>query len=301
MSVKAVFLGMATTDFVANVPHLPGRDEVFELNGLDVMGGGPAATAAVAFARLGGTAEFVGSVGADKVGSALRQELSQENVGTTLLLVDETGLAPRSVILVDAATGARSIMYSRGTARAPAFTDALRQAIETSDALHLDGFHVSVALEAAAHARSQGVPVSFDGGAGDRWPRLDELLPLVDWLVVARAFAERETGESDPVAAARSFSHDTVVITDGVNGAWYRMGAQEGFVPAFNVRVVDTTGAGDVFHGAFVHARLSGLDVRAAVRFASATAALKCQQPGGRAGIPTPDQVRQLLKEQAAP
>src|SRR5690606_25550228 len=137
------------------------------------------------------------------------------------------------------------LMYSRGTAAEPDFTDGLISAIAAAGALHLDGFHISVALRAAEYARSLGVPVSFDGGAGDRWPRLDDLLPLVDWLVVARAFAERETGESDPVAAARSFAHDTVVVTDGANGAWYRAGTREGFVPAFDVRVVDTTGAGD--------------------------------------------------------
>ena len=106
-------------------------------------------------------------------------------------------------------------MYSRGTAAEPDFTDGLISAIAAAGALHLDGFHISVALRAAEYARSLGVPVSFDGGAGDRWPRLDELLPLVDWLVVARAFAERETGESDPVAAARSFAHDTVVVVFG--------------------------------------------------------------------------------------
>lgn len=297
--MKAVFLGMATTDFIATVPHLPRADEVFELQDLQVMGGGPAATAAVAFARLGGEALFAGAVGTDATSDALVAELDAYGVATSLTQRQPDVHAPRSVILVEAGSGKRSIMYSRGTATEPQMSDGLAAAITSAGALHLDGYHIGLALAAAGLARKHGIPVSFDGGAGDRWPRLEELLPLVDWLVVARAFAERETGESDPVRAARKLDAETAVVTDGSNGAWYRAGSHEGHVPAFRVPVVDTTGAGDVFHGAFVHARLAGHDLPEAVRFASATAAIKCGSSGGRPGIPDLPAVNALLGQSA--
>ncbi len=301
MSPRAVFLGMATTDFIATVPHLPRADEVFELVDFNIQGGGPAATAAVAFSRLGGSASFAGAVGSDSVSLSLAEELRGYGVDTSLLVHQPTGHAPRSVILVEAATGRRSIMYSRGTAPEPGPSAGLAAAIRSAAALHLEGFHIGTALEAARLAREAGVTVSFDGGAGDPWPGVADLLPLVDLLVVARGFAERETGQSDPVAAAARLAQPgtarAVVITDGAKGAWYVSGAEAGFVPALGIEAVDTTGAGDVFHGAFLHAHLAGQGVRDAVRFASATAALKCLKPGGRQGIPDLKAVEALLAE----
>ena len=266
-SSPIVFLGMATTDLIAVVPRLPAADEVFELQSLKMQGGGPAATAAVACARLGGAAWFVGAIGSDAVSGALQSELEEERVNTTLLQRQATGEAPSAVILVAAGSGSRSIMYSRGTVEEPVWNAELQAAIESAALLHLDGFHIHTALRAARCARAAGVPVSFDGGAGQRWPLVDELLPLVDIMVVARAFAELYTGESDPPAAVRlleAYGASEVVVTDGANGAWYRHAGAEGHVPAFEVDVVDTTGAGDVFHGAYVYARQAGQPVAAA-------------------------------------
>ncbi len=295
-----VFLGMATTDFIAVVPRLPTADEVFELHSLSVHGGGPAATAAVACARLGGCAWFVGAIGNDSVSIALQAELEREQVNTALLQRQATGEAPAAVILVPAGPASRSIMYSRGTVAEPAWNAELQAAIESAALLHLDGFHIHTALRAARCAKAAAVPVSFDGGAGQRWPHIEELLPLVDIMVVARAFAKLYTDEDDPLTAARrleEFGAREVVITDGANGAWYRHAGKEGHVPAFKVDVVDTTGAGDVFHGAYVYARQAGEPPSDAVRFASAVAALKCGEKGGRTGIPTLEQAKRFLNE----
>lgn len=296
--MKGLFLGMATTDFIAIVPRLPQPDEVFELQAFSVQGGGPAATAAVAFARLGGNATFVGSVGTDDISRTLVRDLAGEGVHVELIEEHEGAHAPRSVILVEAGSGKRSILYSKGTAPEPVMSPAFEAILRQAQFLHLDGYHIGAAVRAAEMARSAGVPVSFDGGAGDPWPGLDELLPLVDWLVVARAFAERETSLHDPAAAALELARygaRLVVITDGSAGAWYHSEAGSGHVPAFEVDVVDTTGAGDVFHGAFARAQVDGMHLAEAVRFASAAAALKCEHAGGRPGIPTLSEVRMLL------
>ena len=151
-------------------------------------------------------------------------------------------------------------------------------------------------------ARDAGVLVSFDGGAGEAWREVGTLLPLVDVLVVARQFALNFTGEVNPAAAGplllRTGARE-VIITDGANGCWYWDAAGSLRQPAFQVSVVDTTGAGDVFHGAYAYALLQGWEPALRLKFASATAALKCTQPGGRLGIPTAGQVHDFLQERA--
>ncbi len=296
-----VFLGMATQDFVSVVPHLPAADEVIEAQHVGVHGGGPAATAAVACARLGGSAEFIGAVGADAIGSGIAAELEREGVEVARLQAVEGGSSPAAVILVDAPTGRRSILYTKGSGTELEYTPEIGAAVRGAALLHLDGYHIEPALRAAAVAREAGVLVSLDGGAGQLWPRMEELAALADLLVVARDFAHRLTGEDDPLLAASQLlqfgSAQEVVVTDGANGAWYLTRANSGHVPAFAVGVVDTTGAGDVFHGAYALARAEGLDVPAAVRMASAAAALKCRQSGGRRGIPTRQELEEFLAD----
>lgn len=324
MNSPILFLGMATLDFVTVVPRLPASDEVFEVRSLSMHGGGPAATAAVACARLGGGARFAGALGRDPVAETVLAQLASEGVDTQLVGLVPNASTPSAVILVEEGLGHRAILYSKGTAPEPEWSGELEAAVRGAAMLHIDGFHPLTAIRAARVAREAGVSVSLDGGAGMRWPHLDELLPLVDLLVVARSFAERESGQSDPAAAARalagSFEAREVVVTDGARGAWYHVAAragsaggsgeeghggedhrvEEGHVPAFPVDVVDTTGAGDVFHGAYVLARSEGVAVREAVRFASAAAALKCRAPGGRAGIPSRAEVEALVAGRAA-
>lgn len=294
-----LFLGMATQDFVSVVPRLPGPDDVIEASYVGMHGGGPAATAAVACARLGGRAEFAGALAADPVGEAIRADLQREGVGVGHLERQAAGSSPASVIVVDAPTGRRSILYSKGSGVSLEFTAELEAAVRGASLLHLDGFHIGAALRAASAARAAGVPVSLDGGAGELWPHMDELARLADLLVVARDFARRMTGESDPAAAAErliELGHAReVVITDGANGAWYLTPGESGHVPAFVVDVIDTTGAGDVFHGAYALARVEGQSVGRAVRTASAVASLKCRSAGGRPGIPSRQELEAFL------
>ena len=294
-----LFLGMATQDFVSVVPHLPGPDEVMEASYVGVHGGGPAATAAVACSRLGGKAQFIGALGADPIGKGILAELEQEGVDVSLTQVAAAATSPASVIIVDAPSGHRSILYSKGTATALEYTAELDAAVRGAAVVHLDGYHIDTALRVVQTARQAGVLVSMDGGAGMLWPRMDELVSLSDLVVVARDFATRVTGESTPVEAAKKLLKVgcalEVVITDGANGAWYRSHTESGHVPAFDVDVADTTGAGDVFHGAYALARSEGKGVPSAVRWASAAAALKCGQPGGRKGIPGRQRLEEFL------
>jgi ribokinase len=157
----------------------------------------------------------------------------------------------------------------------------------------------------AAHiAREAGVPVVADLERGEM-PGFPDLLAIVDHLIVSRDFAALLTGATDPAAAAVRLWHDrrqVVIVTAGPAGCWYLSSAQPdrpSHQPAFAVPVADTTGCGDVFHGAYASALVRGLDLPGRVRFASAAAALKATRPGGQAGIPTRGAVEAFLEERA--
>lgn len=305
LEVDIVGLGLATIDIMALVPRLPGRDEVFQARRILLEGGGPVATALVAAARLGASTAYVGPIARTTWGVLARAGLKAEGVDTRHSPNRRSGEQSVSVILVDEPTGLRSILFKMGEMPELVRAEVPEELIASARALHLDGTHLEAAFHAAKIAREAGVVVSFDGGAGELWPELELLLPLVDLMVVARDFAEEQTGELDPLKAGpallKRFEPRQVVITDGTRGCWYWDEAQMLHQPAYLVNVVDTTGAGDVFHGAYLYAFLQGWSAQRTMAFASATAALKCREVGGRAGIADRPQVEALMASQASP
>ena len=306
-----VGLGLATIDVMTLVPRLPGRDEVFPARRILLEGGGPVATALVAAARLGASTAYLGPIAPTTWGALTRAGLEAQRVDTGHAPERAAGEQPCAVILVDEPTGQRSILYERGDLQDLAPAEVPAGLVTSARALHLDGVYPEAACHAAEMARQAGVVVSFDGGAGVDWDGTEGLLSLVDLMVVARRFAEEMTGLSDPLEAGQSllesYEPRQVVITDGVRGSWCwetvqgtagsRTGSQSIHQPALAVDVVDTTGAGDVYHGAYLYAFLQGWPARRCLAFAAATAALKCQELGGRAGIPTRPQVDAALAE----
>lgn len=297
---EIVGLGMVTIDVLATVPHLPGHDEVFEIPLVEVHGGGPVASALAAAARLGTRCAVVGSVGDDTWGDWIAAGLTDVGVDVSHLYRRAGSASPRAVVLVEGGAGRRSIMYSLGDSLHLKVDEVPWELLRSARALHLDGVHPAAALVAAREARSKGVIVSYDGGAGPFWPGLDELLPLVDVLIVAKDFATRATGLDVVTDAGRSLSRwgaRHVVVTDGAEGAWSWVGERTWHQPAFHVDVVDTTGAGDAFHGGYLHALLAGEDAARCLRFASAVGALACTRLGGRAGLPDRSTVDAFLAD----
>ncbi len=295
---EIVGLGMATVDLMALVPRLPGPDEVYEIDELVVEGGGPVASALAAASRLGAHAALVGSTDVSTWGELIVEGLRSCRVNVDHLLRRAEGSAPRSVILVEASSGRRSILYNPGSVSSPKPDELPQQLISSARVLHLDGFHAESALAAASLARSEGVLVSLDGGAGVSWPGLEDLLPLVDVLIVARAFALEQTGieeERGAIEALARHGATHVVVTDGERGAWSLVDGVQRHANAFDVDVVDTTGAGDAFHGGYLHALLRGHDPEVCLTRASAVAALACTRLGGRAGLPSDDQLDAFL------
>jgi sulfofructose kinase len=171
--------------------------------------------------------------------------------------------------------------------------DADRAYIQAARVLHLDGQFMPAAIQAASWAQEAGVKVCYDGNH----PRegLADLLPLVDWLVVAAPFPAAVTGISDPREAASALlaaRPEVLVVTQGERGCQVWTGKEQFRAPGIPVQAVDTTGAGDAFHGGFIYAMLQGWDLRGAAHFANAVAAVNCQTLGGRRGLPSLEEVR---------
>jgi sulfofructose kinase len=297
-----VGLGIATLDILAQTPRLPKSNDCFPIPLLEMQGGGPVATALAALARLGASCSYLGSFAMDDTAHHILTELENYGVDTSACPKREQGVSSASVILVEQDSGDRSILFQKGTAQELQPEEVPESQIRSARALHLDGFFTPAAIRAAQIARSSQVIVSFDGGAGDvMWDELEQLLPLIDILAAARRFAFETTGKEDPQEAGplllEKYKNQQVVITDGEQGCWYWDKSLHFHQPAYPVEVVDTTGAGDVFHGAYLFACLKhGWTPEFRLKFASGVAALKCTRLGGRKGIPTLEQTLNFLK-----
>ncbi len=299
-----VGLGLATLDILALTPRLPESNDCFPIAALEMQGGGPVATALVALSKLGANCNYLGSFAGDDTALQIMAELRRYGIDSEHSPRRAKGVSSASVILVEESNGQRAILFQKSTARDLEPEEVPEHLITNARALHLDGFFTPAALRAAKIAREHGVLVSFDGGAGElMWDELTELLPLVDNMVVAKKFAHQTTGEENVLAAGaallNTYKNQQVVITDGENGAWYWDEHTHFHQPAFKVEVVDTTGAGDTFHGAYLYACLqAGWSAPYRLRFASAVAALKCTRLGGRKGIPTLAETMEFLNSQ---
>ena len=294
-----VGIGRPYADLLIPVPHMPRRDEVLPVEHIEQQGGGPVPTALVTLSRLGASAAIWGRVGDDPYGDFIIEDFRRYGVSTDFIEVCPGYRSPVSVILVDGSTGTRAILHCAGQIPAPGVADVRADVVQGCRVLHLSGSYMEAEIEAARVAREAGVLVSVDGSAGARKARVAELIAAADVLVAARPFAEQETGQTDLHACAAELLNrgpHTVVITTGASGSYgWTLDGQTHHQPAFPVKVIDTTGAGDVYHGAFVYGLVRGWSLARNMAFATATAALKCTQVGGRAGIPALHEVEQFL------
>lgn len=292
MQVDVVCIGHASYDLVFELDHHPGADEKCTASGLVACGGGPAANAAVTAARLARRAAFVGYLGWDPLGQAHFQELVREGVETALVCRGDAP-TPLSVVLVKP-DGRRALVNYR-SATPPLAADAVDpQDLEAKVAL-FDGHEPKVSCCFLPHCRRQGMVTVLDAGSLHTGTR--QLMFEVDYLVASRKFAAQWLGRDDPPQALRELAAKSpaVVITLGEEGVIWQRGSECGEMLAFSVQAVDTTGAGDTFHGAFAVALADGLGWLETLRFASAAAALSCTKLGARPGIPVRAEVAAFL------
>jgi sulfofructose kinase len=279
-------VGIATQDFVFGLDAIPTTAEKHRARDLAVVGGGIAANAAVAVARLGARAMLATRLGDDTTGRDIVADLEAEGVDCALCRRFPGRRSSSSAVLVDARGERMVINYAdealpSGAGWLPQrLPDGIRAVM--ADTRWEEG---GLALFAAARA---------SGGFGvldaDRAVRHPELLSAATHVAWAAQALREATGIEDPregLAVAAGRADAWMAVTDGGNGVWFTEGGAIAHEPAFSIVPVDTLGAGDVFHGALALGLAEGRDARSAVRFAAAAAALKCTRFGGRAGAPT--------------
>jgi len=295
----AVGVGLCALDYICVVEKYPGPEQKIDARQFSRQGGGPVPTALCAISQLGEKTAFIGKCGGDPEGKIVKGELELFEVDTKAMVLDTYSRTPRAFIWVDAHDGSRTVVLDRTEISDLKPEELSPVLLKSCRYLLIDGRESVAALEAAKIANAANAEIVLDAGS----PRenIHELLPLVDHMVVSRNFAEKFTSESEPGAASLKLlglGFKSVVITLGALGSVCAAGGDFFQTDAFKIeKPVDTTGAGDVFHGAFIYGLGKGWDLPQTVEFASAAAAIKCTRIGGRQGIPTIDEVVQFMEE----
>jgi len=286
-------VGHAVQDFVFNVTVIPCTAEKHRATGFSSVGGGPAATAAVAIAKLGGHALLAARVGDDPVAGLIETELLRHGVDCRHLRRFPGCASSLSAVLLDA-SGERLIVNHLDPA-IPTAADWLPDLVSAGcQAVLVDTRWPDGALAALQAARAAGLPAVLD--ADRPIPADGAVLAAATHVAFSHAALSDYTGEPDPVRALMMAGLDAwCCVTVGAEGAHILHGGRHLHVPGHRVTVVDTLGAGDVWHGAFALALAEGRSEEAAVHFAAAAAALKVQRPGGRAGAPTRIEVENFM------
>jgi len=291
--LQVVGLGLTSLDVLVRLKDMPTWRGGSRLSGFALDGGGPVGTAMVAAARLGARAGFVGTAGDDVAARIKIESLANDGVDLSRLVIRDEPENQVILVCVDETTGDRVFSGLKSLGRNTLRIDELdRDYITSADYLHLEGFHYEAALQAAKWMREAGKAVVYDGGttSGGISAETRALLEYVDVLICGAGFAPGLTGKKDTAEAGRAavaFGPRIVVQTHGAAGSITATATEQFHTPAFPVDVIDTTGAGDVFHGAYIVGLLHGWPLPAVAQFASAVAAIKCTRLGGRAGIPS--------------
>ena len=320
--IDIVGIGASTLDRFIVVDHYPTGREVQQVVSSTTDGGGPVATALAVAGKYGARAVMIDSIGDDMVGRHILDDFEKYNVNTDAIQVERGAKSGVATILVKHSTGERAVFFERSTAREPAFLDSHKQLIDNSFILHINGRHRTLMRAAMDVAKDVGTIISLDGGA-QRYD--EEMKPITEdshIVIVARDYAEKYTGTTNLEEACRII-HDRGAliagVTDGANGSYFVWpdGTAYRCKPFPQDSVVDTTGAGDSFHGAFL-ARLAKCihkimdtaetnmngqealmhcahtDLEKAAIFASAVASLNTQGIGGRTPLPSLESVLSL-------
>ncbi len=292
---RVVCVGLSCLDHVWRVERFPPVASRTDASDYRVQGGGPAATAAVAAARLGVRAELVALHGDDAAGETLLAELAGHGVEVSAVRRLPGALSFVSAVLV-ARNGERWIFpyRGRGLQDDPAWLAGVSFA--GAGALVIDLRHPRLCRAAAESARAEGVAVVADYGN----LRHFEHAHLADHLLVSRECAAELLGRDEPAAALtrlRQRSDQVVGITLGADGVLLDDGSDTVRLLAPTVEAVDTTGAGDVFHGAYAAGLARGFAARQAAAYAVAVAAMACRTFGARTGIPSDAEARDFLRE----
>jgi sulfofructose kinase len=293
--VDLVGVGLNAIDTLIPLAHFPARGSKTEYSNASILPGGQAATTVIACQTWGLSTRYVGKLGDDEAGNLHRRAFAHAGVDARLITVTNAA-SPQSLILVDDG-GERTVLCRRDERLLLQPSDLDRSWIVNARALLVDGFETAAATQAASWARSAGVPVIAD--LDETYPGVEDLIDNVDYLIVSRDFPTRLTGERNLEQALRAarkrFGCAITAATLGADGVLAWDGKHFHLNPAYRVPVVDTTGAGDIFHAGFIYGLLQDWPLDHQLDFACAAAALNCTCAGARGGISTVAAIEKLM------
>lgn len=283
--VDVVGVGLNATDTLIHVAQFPERGSKTEYRTETVMPGGQVASAIVACQTWGLSTRYVGKLGDD---DAARLHISEfHRTGVEAQVVQVSGApSARSTILVDD-EGERTVLGRRDDRLILQPGELCRDWITNACALHVDGYDTAAATVAAGWARAAGIPVVAD--LDELYPGVDALMEKIDYLIVSRDLPSRLTGELNLKMALRQIQRrygcKLAAATLGPDGVLAWDGRQFHHAFAYHVPVIDTTGAGDIFHAGFIYGLLQGWSLGRQLDFSCAAAAMNCMAEGARGGI----------------
>jgi sulfofructose kinase len=292
-----VGVGLNATDTLILLPKFPAYAGKVPFTEEILSPGGQVASAMVACAQLGLRVKYIGTLGDDERGRVQMDSLLGSGINLDHVQVRKNCPNQTAYILIDDTTGERTVLWRRDDGLRLEPEEISPEMITCGRLLHIDGHDTPAVAEAARIARAHGIPVTVD--VDTIYHGFDSVLPNVDYLIASSEFPGQWTSERDPFRALEAIQNEygmrVAAMTLGAHGALARADGQFVYSPAFVVNCVDTTGAGDVFHGGFCYAVLEGLPLREALDLSNAMAALNCTAIGARGGIPLLGQARALL------
>ncbi|MBM3813259.1 MAG: ribokinase [Acidimicrobiia bacterium] len=294
-----VGVGLNATDTLLLVPRFPAYagKEPFEEEMLSP--GGQVASAMVTCAKLGMRVKYIGTVGDDHRGQVQMESLLTSGINLDHVQVRKGCTNQSAYIVIDRTTGERTVFWRRPEELRLNPEEITEEMITCARMLHIDGHDTPAVERAAQIARKHGIPVTVD--VDTVYHGFDRVLPYVDYLVTSSEFPAAWTNRRDPYEALETIQEEygmkMAAMTLGAHGCLARCGGKFTYSPAYVVNCVDTTGAGDIFHGAFCYAMLEGMAVKDALDFCNAMAALNCTALGARGGIATRAEAEALMRK----
>ena len=298
-------MGHCCQDSICTIEEYPPEDGSTHITAIDdSQGGGAVATAMVAAARLGAAAGMIANLGEDGTGDRIQADFQECGIEVSGIRRIRGGRSSSSVVMVDPKKGSRTKFPYRDNLPPISWDEEQKDLLRHARVLHLDGTNYTNALAAATLAKEYGVIVSLDGCSMQKDNEKNRRLAAMADILIMNARYPRRVSEKDTILEAMremaSLGGKVVISTAGKDGCYAVIDGEVHQFSAFAVSAVDTTGAGDVFHGAFLTAWLEGKEIRECIRFASAVSALKCLKIGGRAGIPTRAEAEAFLQEKGS-
>jgi sulfofructose kinase len=290
-------LGCVSYDMLSVIPEMPAWEAVEYIAEYQVQQGGIVATATVAASKLGAPVEFIGGIAKGFQGEFLKDNFRKYGVKCDRIRVLEDGTSQFTVVLIHKTTGRRTFVINKGVQdRTELFTEDLD--LTGVRFMLFDGYYFDTTLRTARLARKEGIVSITDLSQRNVHPKIQEYLSLIDYPILPELYLKTYFQLENPLEAGKRMYHPdnkALIVTCGDRGAHIITAEGTDYVPAFKITPVDTTGAGDVFHGAFAFALWKGYGLREAVTFSSAVSALKCTKMGGQSGIPDFNEAKEFM------